>query len=155
LKRTNGLRPGWRRKFVHPTHSKHTLPLSPHVLARQFEKPRPNLAWVYIRTRSGWRYLAAVMDLHARKIVGWAMAPEMPATRVCTALQMAIVQRNPTASMVVHSDRGTQYASAQHQGLLKQHGLVGSMSCKGNRWDNAVMECFFLNLKRERVWLKD
>jgi putative transposase len=131
LKRTNGLRPGWRRKFVHPTHSKHTLPLSPHVLARQFEKPRPNLAWVYIRTRSGWRYLAAVMDLHARKIVGWAMAPEMPATRVCTALQMAIVQRNPTAT------------------------LVGRMSCKGNRWDNAVMECFFLNLKRERVWLKD
>jgi putative transposase len=105
------------------------------VLARQFEKPRPNLTWVcditYIRTRSGWRYLAAVMDLHARKIVDWAVAPEMPANWVCTALKMAIGQRNPTAT------------------------LVGRMGRKGNWWDNAVMECFFLNLKSERVWLKD
>ena len=95
LMRANGLRPLWRRKFVHTTDSKHTLPVSPNVLARQFEKPLPNLAWVcditYIRTRSGWLYLAAVLDLHARKIVGWAMAPEMPANLVCTALQMAIV----------------------------------------------------------------
>jgi putative transposase len=159
LMRANGLRPLWRRKFVHTTDSKHTLPVSPNVLARQFEKPLPNLAWVcditYIRTRSGWLYLAAVLDLHARKIVGWAMAPEMPANLVCTALQMAIVQRNPAAGLVVHSDRGTQYASAQHQGLLKQYGLVGSMSRKGNCWDNAVMERFFLNLKMERVWQKD
>ena len=83
------------------------------------------------------------------------MAPEMPVTLVCTALQMAIVQRNPTAGLVVHSDRGTQYASVQHQGLLKKYGLVGSMSRKGNCWDNAVMERFFLNLKMERVWQKD
>ena len=159
LMRANGLRPVWRRKFVHTTDSKHTLPVSPNVLARQFDKALPNLAWVsditYIRTRSGWLYLAAVLDLHSRKIVGWAMAPEMPATLVCTALQMAIVQRNPAAGLVVHSDRGTQYASAQHQGLLKKYGLVGSMSRKGNCWDNAVMERFFLNLKMERVWQKD
>ena len=83
------------------------------------------------------------------------MAPEMPATLVCTALQMAIVQRKPAAGLVVHSDRGTQYASAQHQGLLKKYGLIGSMSRKGNCWDNAVMERFFLNLKMERVWQKD
>ena len=99
LMRLNGLHPVWRRKFVHTTDSKHTMPVSPNVLARQFEKPLPNHAWVsditYIRTRSGWLYLAAVLDLHSRKIVGWAMAPEMPATLVCTALQMAIVQRNP------------------------------------------------------------
>jgi putative transposase len=159
LMQANGLRPVWRRKFVHTTDSKHTMSVSPNVLARQFDKALPNQAWVsditYIRTRSGWLYLAAVLDLHSRKIVGWAMAPEMPATLVCTALQMAIVQRNPAAGLVVHSDRGTQYASAQHQGLLKKYGLVGSMSRKGNCWDNAVMERFFLNLKMERVWQKD
>ena len=159
LMRTNGLRSVWKPKFVHTTDSKHTMPVSPNVLARQFEKLLPNQAWVcditYIRTRSGWLYLAAVLELHSRKIVGWAMAPEMPATLVCTALQMAIVQRNPAAGLVVHSDRGTQYASAQHQGLLKKYGLVGSMSRKGNCWDNAVMERFFLNLKMERVWRKE
>ena len=159
LMRLNGLHPVWKRKFVHTTDSKHSMPVSPNVLARQFEKPLPNQAWVsditYIRTRSGWLYLAAVLDLHSRKIVGWAMAPEMPATLVCTALQMAIVQRNPAAGLVVHSDRGTQYASAQHQKLLEKFGLVGSMSRKGNCWDNAVMERFFLNLKMERVWQKD
>ena len=94
LMRANGLRPVWRRKFVHTTDSRHTMPVSPNVLARQFDKALPNLAWVcditYIRTRSGCLYMAAVLDLHSRKIVGWAMAPEMPATLVCTALQMAI-----------------------------------------------------------------
>lgn len=159
LMRANGLRPVWRRKFVHTTDSKHTMPVSNNVLARQFDRPLPNQAWVcditYIRTRSGWLYLAAVLDLHSRKIVGWAMAPEMPATLVCAALQMAIVQRNPDAGLIVHSDRGTQYASAEHQALLSKHGLVGSMSRKGNCWDNAVMQRFFLNLKMERIWQKD
>ena len=157
--RANGLRSVWKRKFVHTTDSKHAMPVSPNVLARQFDKTLPNQAWVcditYIRTRSGWLYLAAVLDLHSRKIVGWAMAPEMPATLVCAALYMAIVQRNPGPGLVVHSDRGTQYASAEHQELLKKYGLIGSMSRKGNCWDNAVMERFFLNLKMERVWQKD
>lgn len=159
LMRANGLRPVWRRKFVHTTDSKHTMQVSNNVLARKFERALPNQAWVcditYIRTRSGWLYLAGVLDLHSRKIVGWAMAPQMPAALVCAALQMAIVQRNPNAGLIVHSDRGTQYASAEHQALLKKHGLVGSMSRKGNCWDNAVMERFFLNLKMERVWQKD
>ena len=158
LMRANGLRPVWRRKFAHTTDSKHSMPVSSNVLARQFERPLPNQAWVcditYIRTRSGWLYLAAVLDLHSRKIVGWAMAAGMPATLVCAALQMAIVQRNPSTGLIVHSDRGTQYASAEHQALLNKHGLVGSMSRKGNCWDNAVMERFFLNLKMERVWQK-
>ena len=96
------------------------MPVSPNVLARQFEKPLPNQAWVSditcIRTHSGWLYLAAMLDLHSRKIVGWAMSPEMPATLVCTALQMAIVLRSPLPVRVVHSDRGTQYARAMHQG---------------------------------------
>ena len=159
LMRLNGLRPVWRRKFVHTTDSNHGLAVSPNVLNRQFEQELPNQAWVcditYIRTRSGWLYLAAVLDLHSRKIVGWAMSPAMPAALVSAALQMAIVQRNPAAGLIVHSDRGTQYASAEHRALLSKHGFVGSMSRKGNCWDNAVMERFFLNLKMERVWQKD
>ena len=159
LMRTNNLRPVWRRKFVHTTDSKHGLAVSPNVLNRQFEQALPNQVWVaditYIRTRSGWLYLAAVLDLHSRKIVGWAMANAMPAALVCAALQMAIIQRNPALGLIVHSDRGTQYASGEHQTLLARHGLVGSMSRKGNCWDNAVMERFFLNLKMERVWQKD
>ena len=159
LMRLNGLRPVWRRKFVHTTDSKHTMAVSSNVLNRQFEQALPNQVWVcditYIRTRGGWLYLAAVLDLHSRKIVGWAMAAAMPAALVCAALQMAIVQRNPAPGLIVHSDRGTQYASAEHQALLAKHGLKGSMSRKGNCWDNAVMERFFLNLKMERVWQKD
>jgi transposase InsO family protein len=108
-----------------------------------------------LRTRSGWLYLAAVLDLHSRKIVGWAISPAMPAGLVCAALQIAIVQRNPAAGLIVHSDRGTQYAGAEHQAVLRKYGFVGSMSRKGNCWDNAVMERFFLNLKMERVWQKD
>ncbi len=123
LMRLNGLRPVWSAKFVHTTDSKHGLAVSPNVLNRQFEQALPNQAWVaditYIRTRSGWLYLAAVLDLHSRKIVGWAMSPAMPASLVCAALQMAIVQRNPAPGLIVHSDRGTQYASAEHQALLK------------------------------------
>jgi len=159
LMRKNGLRSVWKRKFVHTTDSKHTLPISPNVLNRQFNPTRPNQAWVaditYIRTRSGWLYLAVVLDLFARKVVGWAMSPDMQATLVCRALQLAIVQRQPAPGLIVHSDRGSQYASAAHQALLSKHGLVGSMSRKGNCWDNAVMERFFLNLKMERVWQND
>ena len=159
LMRVNGLRPVWRRKFVHTTDSKHTMAVSPNMLNRQFEQALPNRVWVaditYIRTRSGWLYLAAVLDLHSRKIVGWAMAAAMPAALVCAALQMAIIQRNPAPGLIVHSDRGTQYASSEHQALLAKHGLVCSMSRKGNCWDNAVMERFFLNLKMERVWQMD
>ena len=159
LMRQHGLRCAWRRKFVHTTDSKHALPISPNVLNRQFNPIAPNEAWVaditYIRTRSGWLYLAVVLDLFARKVVGWAMAPDMQATLVCRALQLAIVQRQPAAGLIVHSNRGSQYASAAHQALLVQHGLIGSMSRKGNCWDNAVCERFFLNLKMERVWQRD
>lgn len=159
LMRQHRLRPVWKRKFIHTTDSRHSLPISPNVLARQFDPAAPNQAWVaditYIRTRAGWLYLAVVLDLYARKVVGWAMAPDMQATLVCSALQLAIAQRQPAAGLIVHSDRGSQYASAAHQKLLSKHGLVGSMSRKGNCWDNAVMERFFLNLKMERVWQRD
>jgi len=159
LMRENRLRALWRRKFMHTTDSGHALPVSDNLLARRFNPSRPNQAWVsditYIRTRSGWLYLAVVLDLYARKVVGWAMAPTMHAELVCAALQLAIAQRQPAPGLIVHSDRGSQYASALHQALLARHGLVGSMSRKGNCWDNAVMERFFLSLKTERVWQRD
>ena len=156
LMREAQLKPRWRRKFTHTTDSGHALPVAPNVLQRQFAPERANVAWAsditYIRTASGWLYLAAVLDLYSRRIVGWALAPAMPAELVCSALQMAIASRNPAPGLVVHSDRGSQYASAEHQRLLTTHGLTCSMSRKGNCWDNAVMERFFLNLKMERVW---
>jgi len=159
LMRINGLRPVWKRKFIHTTDSRHALPIADNLLNRQFDPAKANAAWVsditYIRTGSGWLYLAAVMDLFSRKIVGWAMAPNMPAELVCTALQMAITQRQPPAALVMHSDRGSQYASDAHRALLARHHLRASMSRKGNCWDNAVMERFFLNLKMERVWQKN
>lgn len=159
LMKKHQLRSVWKRKFVNTTDSKHGLPVSPNVLDRQFDVAGPNQAWVcditYIHTRAGWLYLAAVMDLYARKIVGWACTPDMPAQLVCAALQMAIAARKPLPGLIVHSDRGSQYASALHQAVLVKHQLVGSMSRKGNCWDNAVMERFFLNLKMERVWQRD
>ena len=159
LMREQGLRALWRRKFIHTTDSGHALAVSDNVLARRFNPGGPNQTWVsditYIRTRSGWLYLAVVLDLYARKVVGWAMAPSMHAELVCAALQLAIAQRQPAPGLIVHSDRGSQYASASHQALLARHGLVGSMSRKGNCWDNAVMERFFLSLKTERVWQRD
>ena len=159
LMRINGIRPVWKRKFVHTTDSCHTLPIADNVLDRQFKPAAANISWVadmtYIRTRGGWIYLAAVMDLFSRKIIGWAMAPSMPAELVCSALQMAITQRNPLPGLIVHSDRGSQYASEAYRAVMALHGLRASMSGKGNCWDNAVMERFFLNLKMERVWQCD
>jgi len=156
LMRQAALKPVWKRKFVHTTDSKHDLPIAANVLNRQFNPAAPNLAYVsditYIRTGSGWLYLATVLDLYARKVVGWAMAPSMPAKLVCDALNMAIQQRKPAAGLIVHSDRGSQYASELYQDLLDEHGFICSMSRKGNCWDNAVAERFFLNLKMERVW---
>lgn len=156
LMREANLKPVWKRKFIHTTDSKHDLPIAANILDRQFNPAAPNVAWVsditYIRTGSGWLYLAIVLDLFSRKVVGWAMAPTMPAELVCTALQMAIQQRGPAPGLIVHSDRGSQYASEQYQALLARHGFVCSMSRKGNCWDNAVAERFFLNLKMERVW---
>ena len=159
IMRKHALRPVWKRRFIRTTDSSHTLPIADNVLDRNFNPTAMNVAWVsditYIPTRTGWSYLAAVMDLFSRKIVGWAMAPSMPAKLVCAALQMAIAHRHPPAGLIVHSDRGCQYASEEHRSLLKRHALLASMSRKANCWDNAVMERFFLNLKMERVWHKD
>ncbi|PWF48640.1 IS3 family transposase [Massilia glaciei] len=156
LMRKASLKPVGKRKFIHTTDSKHDLPVAANVLNRQFNPVAPNMAYVsditYIRTGAGWLYLAIVLDLYARRVVGWAMAPSMPAKLVCDALNMAIQQRRPAPGLIVHSDRGSQYASELYQDLLDEHGFVCSMSRKGNCWDNAVAERFFLNLKMERVW---
>ena len=159
LMREAGLVPVWKKKFVSTTDSNHALPVAENVLNRRFNPAEPNQAWVaditYIRTRSGWLYLAVVLELFSRKIIGWAMSATMPADLVCRALKMAIGARKPAEGLIMHSDRGSQYASHEYQALLKQHGMVCSMSRKGNCWDNAVMERFFLNLKMERVWRRD
>ncbi len=156
LMRKASLKPVWKRKFIHTTDSKHDFPVAANVLNRQFNPSAPNMAYVsditYIRTGAGWLYLAIVMDLYARRVVGWAMAPSMPAKLVCDALNMANQQRRPAPGLIVHSDRGSQYASELYQDLLAEHGFVCSMGRKGNCWDNAVAERFFLNLKMERVW---
>ena len=159
LMRANGLRSAWKRKFVHTTDSKHDLPIAENVLNRQFEPDAVNKAWVaditYIRTRSGWLYLAVVWDLFSRNVVGWSMAPNMPAELVCSAMQLAVTQRQPPSGLIAHSDRGAQYASAIYRGLLAKNDMQQSMSRKGNCWDNSVMERFFLSLKMERVWRRD
>ena len=159
LMRQHGLKPVWKRKFVHTTDSKHSLPIAENLLNRQFNPDARDRAWTsditYIRTHSGWLYLAVVMDLFSRRIVGWAMASHMQTSLVSDALKMALQLRNPAPGLIMHSDRGSQYASHEYQKLLAQNGLVCSMSRKGNCWDNAAMERFFLNLKMERVWQRD
>ena len=159
LMREANLEPVWKRKFVSTTNSKHDLPVAENLLNREFNPSEPNQAWAsditYIQTRTGWLYLAVVMELYSRKIIGWAMSPAMPTELVCRALHVAIGQRQPPLGLLLHSDQGSQYASHEYQALLKQHGIRCSMSRKGNCWDNAVMERFFLNLKMERVWQRD
>lgn len=150
------LTPVWKRKFVRTTDSCHTGRIAPNLLQQNFNVRAPNRVWVaditYIRTQSGWLYLAAVMDLYARKIVGWALASHMRASLVCAALNMAITTRQPVAGLVVHTDQGSQYASDDYLALLERYQITASMSGRGNCYDNAVMERFFLNLKMERVW---
>ena len=156
LMRQMNLSPVWKRKFKPTTDSTHTLPVAANILNRQFTPAEQNQAWVaditYIWTRSGWLYLAVILDLFSRKVVGWAMSVTMTADLVCRALVMAIGARRTLIGLIVHTDRGSQYASHDYQRLLKRYGLIGSMSRKGNCWDNAVAERFFLNLKMERVW---
>ena len=137
------------------TDSKHSKPLFENKLDRQFEVGKPDIAYVsditYINTQEGWLYLAVVIDLFSRKVVGWSMSSRMKAELVCDALKMAIWQRKPGRGLTVHSDRGSQYASHDYRKLIKMYSCVGSMSRKGNCWDNAVAESFFGSLKQERV----
>ena len=145
----------YRKKYKVTTNSNHKQPVYENVLNRQFDVKEANKAYVsditYVWTQEGWLYLAVVMDLFSRKIVGWIMGSRMKATLVCDALNMAIWQRMPSSGLIVHSDRGTQYASYQYRKLLMSKGYIGSMSKKGDCWDNSVIESFFGRLKQERV----
>ena len=159
LMREHGIRAKAPRRFVRTTDSRHGLPVAENVLDREFDPAEPNAAWAaditYIPTADGWLYLAVVEDLFSRMIVGWSMAETMGSRVVVDALEMAVRKRLPGDGLVAHSDRGSQYASDQYQALLAEHGFVCSMSRKGNCWDNAVAERFFLNLKMERVWQRN
>ncbi len=144
-----------RKKFKVTTNSNHKQPVFDNLLGRQFDVPQVNQVYAsdvtYIWTQQGWLYLAVVIDLSSRKVVGWSMSSRMKAQLVCDALKMATWQRRPEAGLIHHSDRGSQYASKAFRQLLKAHGFKGSMSGKGDCWDNAVVESFFGSLKQERV----
>ena len=155
LMKEAGVKVRSRKKFKVTTNSNHKQPVFENVLDRGFVVKEPDIAYVqditYIWTQEGWLYLAVVIDLFSRKVVGWSMGSRMKAQLVCDALNMAIWQRKPKAGLIVHSDRGSQYASKVYRGLLKQHKFTGSMSRLGNCWDNAVAESFFGSLKQEQV----
>jgi len=154
--RAEHIRAKTKRKFVpRTTDSRHDRPVARNVLDRQFTADLPNQKWAvditYIPTEEGWLYLAGVIDLCSRRIVGWSMADHMQAELVADALKMAIARRSPAAGLLHHSDRGVQYACDDYQHLLRSNGMRASMSGKGDCWDNAPMESFWGTLKTELV----
>ncbi len=151
--REAGLKVKRRKAFRQTTQSRHRYPVAENVLDRQFEVGVPDRAWVaditYMWTDEGWMYLAVVLDLFSRRVVGWALGERLVTQLALDALTMALWRRQPSPGLLHHSDRGVQYASNDYQHLLKEHGLIASMSRKGNCWDNAVAERFFGSLKSE------
>lgn len=137
------------------TNSRHNLPVAPNLLGQRFTATTPNQKWVsdisYVRTREGWLYLAVVMDLYSRQIVGWSMGSQVTARLATRALEMAVATRRPGAGLIHHSDRGVQYASTAYQQILRARAMIPSMSRRGNCYDNAPMESFFGTLKSELV----
>ena len=156
LKR-QGLRPVYKRPYRVTTDSAHHKPIAPNILERRFAGWRVNQAWVaditYVATGEGWLYLACVMDLASRRIVGWSMSERISADLVCQALKSAYWQRKPAAGLIMHSDRGSQYASTSYRQLIKGYRMSQSMSRRANCWDNAAMESFFKTLKVEHTHL--
>jgi len=156
LMRENNIRAKRSKKFKATTNSKHNYPVADNLLNRQFEVASPNSVWVsditYIWTTEGWLYLAGVIDLHSRMVIGWSMSKRMTEQLTLDALNHAINRRQPTERLLHHSDRGSQYASKNYQKLLKENKITCSMSRKGNCWDNAVMESFFATLKTELIY---
>jgi transposase InsO family protein len=154
--RRQGLAARRRRRFRVTTDSHHPLPVAPNVLARQFARAAPDTAWVtditYIPTGEGWLYLAVILDLCSRFVVGWSLSDRIARHLTLDALEMALVRRRPPRGLLHHSDRGSQYASGDYQRVLATQGIVGSMSRRGDCWDNAVAESFFATLKVELVY---
>jgi putative transposase len=155
LMRAEGLQARRKRRFRRTTDSNHTQPIAPNVLARQFTAKAPNRAWVtdvtYIATDEGWLYLAAILDLFSRRVVGWATSATNDRSLALDALEQALRTRRVTAELLHHSDRGSPYASEDYRHMLRRHGIVASMSRTGDCWDNAVAESFFATLKGELV----
>jgi transposase InsO family protein len=153
--RRQGLRAKGARKYKATTNSNHRLPVAPNLLQQDFSAEVPNQKWVcditYIGTDEGWLYLAVVLDLYSRIVVGWSMSDRMTATLVCDALKMAIFRRHRPQGVIVHSDRGSQYCSREHRQLLNEHSLLCSMSKKGDCFDNAAMESWNHSLKVEAI----
>jgi putative transposase len=144
-----------RKKFVKTTDSAHTNPIAPNELNREFTVSQPNKRWVsditYIWTHEGWLYLAVVIELFNRKVVGWATSPEIDTALVSLALEKAVIKRAPPPGLLLHSDRGVQYTSNSYRALVEGYGMRQSMSRLGNCWDNAVAESFFRSLKVEVI----
>ncbi len=156
LMREAGVWVRYRRRYRSTTNSNHRQPVFENRLERDFAVEAPDHVYAgditYVWTQEGWLYLAVVIDLYARKVVGWSMGRRLTSTLVCDALRMALWRRRPPKGQLIHhSDRGVQYASRAFRKLLKAHGIAGSMSRKGDCWDNAVVESFFGSLKSERV----
>jgi transposase InsO family protein len=159
LMRANGIRALQTKKFRVTTDSKHNNPVAQNVLDRKFDVGSADRAWAsditYVWTREGWLYLAVVIDLFNRMVVGWSMGNRITQELTLSALRMALWKRKPGRGLLSHSDRGSQYTSVAYRKLLSDHGIVCSMSRKGNCWDNAVAESFFHTLKTELVYHED
>ena len=156
LMRESGLCARKRRRFVRTTDSGHGLPFAPNLLAQDFSAAAANQKWAsditYVWTRQGWLYLAVVIDLYARRVVGWSASQRIDAALALAALKKALTLRPPSAGLIHHSDRGSQYCAYAYQVELSKHAIAVSMSGKGNAYDNAVAESFFKTLKTELVW---
>ena len=148
-----------KRKFKVTTDSRHDLPVAPNLLDREFVVNEPNRVYVsditYLWTREGWLYLAVILDLFSRQVVGWSMHQRIDRSLVMAALRMAVWRRKPAPGLLFHSDRGSQYCSSDFQTMLVTYGMISSMSRKGNCWDNSVAESFFGSLKTERVFFSN
>ncbi len=159
LMREQAIIPAHGRKFRITTQSDHAFPTAPNLLDRNFTVGAPNRKWTsditYVNTREGWLYLAVVMDLYSRYVVGWGMGDRADGGLVMDALKMAVQRRNPGAELLDHSDRGVQYACGDYRQTLKSNGILCSMSREGDCWDNAVTESFFHTLKVELVHRRD
>lgn len=155
LMKLHGIRARTKHKYKVTTDSNHSLPIAPNLLNRQFAVAQPNRAWAsditYLATDEGWLYLAVVIDLFSRQIVGWSMKPHMKTDLVTDALKMAWFRRHPEPDLIFHSDRGSQYCSHEFRATLKGYGMQSSMSRKGNCWDNAPTESFWGSLKIARI----
>jgi transposase InsO family protein len=155
LMREGGIRARHKRRYKATTDSRHSMPVAENLLARNFTPEAPNKVWTgditYIATSEGWLYLAVVIDLFNREVIGWSIKSRMTADIVTDALSMAWFRRKPAAGVLFHSDRGSQYASHAMRDKLTEYGMTASMSRKGNCWDNAPTESFFNSLKNERV----